>query len=148
MDHVIALPRHVAAGLLARTPAKVLAPLADRILASAGPDGLVIVRPPRVGTIVVQVREPLAGDRFILADAVATSCEVHLDQARGWGIRLGEDPRGALAQAVCEAELTRQGDLEAEIAHLLDDRRDELTRARAAEWERLRPTIVQFEEVL
>ncbi|WP_026927833.1 phosphonate C-P lyase system protein PhnG [Granulicoccus phenolivorans] len=134
--------------LLAAAPTDDLVALADRALATAPLAPLEVVRPPEVGSVLMQVREPIARTRFHLADLLVSSAEVRLAGQPGWAMRAGADLRGALAQAVCEAELARRGPLAEEIAALLDRVETAQQQARAAEWQRLQPTAVTFEEVM
>lgn len=118
--------------------------LADRCLAGTE---LTVVRGPETGTVATQVREPIAGARFLLTDVLVSSAEVTLDGTPGWGMRLGADRPAALAQAVCEAELARDGAYAAELRELCAEVATRRAVDRAAEWQRLTPTIVEFEEI-
>ncbi|GAA4283011.1 hypothetical protein GCM10022261_05420 [Brevibacterium daeguense] len=132
--------------LSAAEPAQIIA-LADTVIGSLDEDELHITRPPETGTIVAQVREPLAEQRFILGDLIASTAEVALAEVRGWAMRLGDDRHAALAQAVLDAEVLRAGPAAEEILALADQVADHRHAQRAAEWERLVPTIVEFEEI-
>lgn len=125
-----------AAGLIA---------LADECIADE-PD-LLITRPPTVGSVVTQVREPVAEQRFILADALACSAEVSLRGSLGWGMRLGSDRRAALAAAICDAEVVSVGPYASRVLDLCREGRARREAERAAEWARLAPSVVEFEEI-
>lgn len=143
--------REQAAELLALIPPTDLMDLADLVLAQAtqaGPESVAITRRPEVGSVVVLVREPVSGHRFQLTDLVVSTAEVELGGQPGWAMRPGAHPEAALAQAVCEAELARGGPLAPRIAQRCDAVETARRTARAAEWSRLAPTIVEFEEVL
>lgn len=131
--------------LLARAPVERLTPLADEAIASA--DSFTVLRAPRAGTVVAQVREPLAQERFILGDVLVTSAEVDLGGSRGWAMRVGGGPEAALAQAVLDAELAARGDLSERVLAVLAELDEKIRRERAETWERLAPTIVEFEEI-
>ena len=135
---------------LAAAAAKEVTGLADRILAAVEADGveLQVVRSPEVGAVVSQVREPLAKTRFILADVQVVQAEVDIAGYRGWAMRTGSDRQAALAAAVCEAEYLRLGPHSDRVVSLAARVRDGRERARADQWRRLVPTIVEFEEVL
>ncbi|MFC7403524.1 phosphonate C-P lyase system protein PhnG [Georgenia alba] len=143
-DH---LTREERTELLARAEAGAVVAIADRVTAGAGRDAVQVTRTPQVGTVVAQVREPLSRHRFILADVLTTQAEVSLDGHLGWALRMGEDRQAALAQAICDAEAERGGPQCAAIEDLARRTRAHLAEARAAEWARLVPTIVEFEEV-
>ncbi|OYO25069.1 phosphonate metabolism protein PhnG [Enemella dayhoffiae] len=118
--------------------------IAEACLAAAT---LEVVRGPEVGTVATQVREPVAGTRFLLTDVLVTSAEVILDGTPGWAMRMGADPEAALAQAVCEAELQRDGAYAERLRRLCTDVATTTRMERAAEWERLTATVVEFEEI-
>lgn len=132
-------------GLLARADRDLVVDLADACLVD---EQMRVVRAPEVGTVLTRVREPIAGLRFNLVDLLVTSAEVELAGEPGWGMRVGEDRAAALAQAVCDAEIARGGPRADRIRAAADQVEAALRDARAAEWERLQPTIVRFEEVL
>ncbi|GAB3701981.1 phosphonate C-P lyase system protein PhnG [Mariniluteicoccus flavus] len=124
-------------------PATLMA-VADECLATAP---LEVVRGPEVGTVATQVREPVAGTRFLLVDVLVTSAEVTLGGTPGWAMRAGADPATVLAQAVCEAELQRGGERADRLRRACADVASTARMERAAEWERLAPTVVEFEEI-
>lgn len=123
-----------------------LSRLAEACLAD-DPD-LVVTRDPEVGVVVAQVREPIAEERFILGDVMACQVEVHRRGSYGWAMRLGDDRRATLAAAVLVAEYAAGGPRAAEIVDLCELTVSEREQARTEEWERLAPSIVEFEEVL
>ncbi|MFD1718777.1 phosphonate C-P lyase system protein PhnG [Georgenia deserti] len=141
------LTREERTELLSRAGAADVVTLADRVLAGVGDDAVHLTRPPQVGIVVAQVREPLAGHRFLFIDVLTTQAELELDGHLGWAMRTGEDRRAALAQAVCDAEAARGGPHARAVEDLALATRDRLADRRAEEWERLVPTIVEFEEV-
>jgi alpha-D-ribose 1-methylphosphonate 5-triphosphate synthase subunit PhnG len=106
-----------------------------------------VTRPPTVGVVVTQARDTVAEERFIVGDVLVTQAEVQRRGQYGWSMRLGGDRLAALSGAVLAAEWLAGGPRAAEI-ELLADRTDELRRLdREAEWERLTPSIVEFEEI-
>lgn len=156
--------REALGGLLALADPERLRVLADAILAEVVPaeqdratapaqghttpaPAFQITRAPATGVLVGQVREPIASQRFIAGDLVASTAEVVLGEATGWGMRLGDDRAAALAQAVLDAEVLRGGERTADIIALALTTDEHLRAERAAEWERLTPTIVEFEEI-
>lgn len=142
------MTREEVGGLLARTEPRAVVELADDIVGALDSDAAVqITRPPQLGTVQVQVLEPLAGERFILADALACNVEVLLDGQPGFAMRLGDDTVAVTAQAICEAEYAAGRGRAADVAALCRATAERLTVDRDAEWAALRPTIVDFEEV-
>lgn len=133
------------AELLAAAERNLLLDLADRCLADT-PDPEILAGPD-VGTVVLDVREPVEAIRFQLGDVLATRCEVRHRQAQGWAMRMGDDRTAALAAAICDAEYAADGPLADEIARLCTSTAARLARDRAREWAELEPTIVTFEEL-
>jgi alpha-D-ribose 1-methylphosphonate 5-triphosphate synthase subunit PhnG len=134
------------AELLAVAAQDELVALADRCL-EAAPD-VRVIEPPTVGTVPLCVREPVAGERFILADVLASRAEVEHRGHRGWAMRLGDDVAATLAAAICDAEAASGLGLATEVDQLC--RRTEQNQADAAarEWAELARTQVQFRELL
>lgn len=130
---------------LNRAGAKELVALASRCL-NADPD-VVVTRPPTVGTVVTQVREPVAEQRFILGDVLVCGAEVTRRGRSGWAMRMGSDQLATLAAAICAAEFESDGPHAADVVALCLASRQRRRQARADEWERLAPSIVEFEEI-
>lgn len=94
------------ASLLAAADASELEQLADEILAGAartsGLAGPEVVSTP--------LRLPSnTGELVVIGHVTLTTCRIELDGVRGDGLRPGRDLVGALAAAVCDAEITRGG---------------------------------------
>lgn len=134
------------AELLALADPRDLVPLADRIVQDPDADAEILAGP-EVGSVVLDVREPVAGDRFQLGEVLVTRTEVRIGGAPGWSMRIGDDRMasvaGAVIDAACEAGLTITAEIEAllgrvELAeqHARDTRREELA-----------PTVVRFEDL-
>ncbi len=130
--------------LLARADADELAELAERCL---GRGDVALAGPVTVGTLRLQVREPVVGDRFVLTDVLACRAEVVCDGRRGWAMRLGDDRRATLAAAVCDLEAATDGPFADEVDALCRRTASRLEAARADEWRELEPTEVRFEEL-
>lgn len=104
---------------------KTLTALADEILAT-GVDVHVVSGPEAVST---PLRYPLAGTQSsttVLGHVVLTSCAVTLADHRGDGIRSGRDLEGAVAAAICDAEVERNGPLTTRVHQLCERTRQEL----------------------
>ncbi|MGL3149235.1 phosphonate C-P lyase system protein PhnG [Microbacterium sp. A82] len=108
---------------------------------------VVITRSPVVGTVVTQVREPVAEERFILGDVLVTQAEVRRRGVDGWTMRMGADRLAALAAAICATEYLADGPRSGEVVALCESTRTARETARAAEWKRLSASIVEFEEI-
>lgn len=139
------IPARISSELNQADPGDVIA-LASQCLAD-DPD-VTVTKPPQVGVVVAQVREPVAEQRFLLGDVMASQAEVRRRGVYGWAMRLGSDTLATLGAAVLAAEYTADGPRRTEIEELVDRTERLRVELRAAEWERLAPSIVEFEEVL
>jgi alpha-D-ribose 1-methylphosphonate 5-triphosphate synthase subunit PhnG len=131
--------------LLAEAEPDELRVLADACL-GGGAQVRVLVAP-EVGCVSTQVREPVAGERFLLGDVLACRAEVELAGQRGWAMRLGDDRAAVLAAAVLDAEATAARPLAADIEDLCRAVARRLVDRDEREWAELAPTIVEFEEL-
>jgi alpha-D-ribose 1-methylphosphonate 5-triphosphate synthase subunit PhnG len=141
----VTYPRERRAELLAAAEPSELVALADRCLTH--PPEPVVLAPPEVGLVVLQVREPVADERFYLGEVVVTRAEVEVDGVHGWSMRLGDDQVAALAGAVCDAEAEAVRPLADDVEALCRIVEARQTAAQAAEWAELAPTEVSFEEL-
>ena len=131
--------------LLARADSEELTLLADELIADHGRPTVTLV--PEIGLVMMQVREPVARQRFHLGEVVVTRAEVDWHGVTGWAMRIGTDRSATLAAALCDAA--------AEIDIRSQDRVDSLCaaveereRARSdREWSELLTTRVAFEEL-
>jgi alpha-D-ribose 1-methylphosphonate 5-triphosphate synthase subunit PhnG len=132
--------------LLAASAEADLVALADRCL--EGAPGTRVSLEPTVGTIPFCVREPVVGERFVLADVLATQAEVEHRGQRGWAIRLGQARAATLAAAICDAEAASGGPLAAEVDRLCRRTERRCREESVREWAELAPTEVNFRELL
>lgn len=139
------LARGVRASLLAIAERDRLIEIATMCRADADPP--IVLAPAESGTVVLQVREPVAGERFHLGEVMVSRAEVSFRGALGWCMRLGHDPEAALAAAVCDAECEAHGPHAAAIEALCHDTAERRAAASAAEWVDIAPTVVSFEEL-
>ncbi|NBO67389.1 MAG: hypothetical protein EBV40_01025 [Actinobacteria bacterium] len=90
--------------------------------------------------------------RTYLAEVVATRAEVLLHDQTGWAIRMGTDRPTALGAAILDAicevptdEFVEYVELHRSIAELCAQTIDDQAEAKAAEWNEISKTIVNFE---
>ncbi|RDI55349.1 phosphonate C-P lyase system protein PhnG [Nocardia mexicana] len=143
--NVHAYTRERVAELLGAAASSDLIELADACLGDGAE--LTVLTAPEVGTVAAQVREPIAYDRFFLGDVLACRAEVALGGARGWAVRMGDDRAATLAAAVCDAEVQAGRPHARAVLELCGRVERDRYEAELAEWDRLAPTIVQFEEL-
>lgn len=136
--------------LLGNAPAEQIVEVAESLLADEDiATAMTIVHRPEVGSVVLQIREPVADERFLLADVVVTRAEVALDGRLGWVMRAGTDRAaafaGALCDAVAETDRPEWADLRECIADLCRSVEAAVERAIDDEWAEIAPTVVEFE---
>lgn len=103
---------------LAGAPLQPLRDLADEILAT----GVTAEVTNPVTAAVAPLRLPVPdGGSFIVGHLVLTTCALTIAGVRGDGSRPGRDPDGAVAAAVCDAEVERDGPLAGRVLELIHD---------------------------
>lgn len=132
--------------LLAQGDAKPLHALAEDVLIEVG-DGLRLLIPPRVGTLMLRLREPVRGETFNAGEVLVTEAAVAIGAHRGYAMRLGRAQETTLAAAILDAaieanhpSIPRIEALLAEIASAIVDREAEV-------WRAVAPTRAVFEEM-
>ncbi len=141
----IAMTRARRCELLAAAPLQQLLETADACL--DGQPAPVLLSGPDVGTVVMTVREPVEASRFHLGDVLVTQSTVEHRSIKGWSMRMGDDRPGALAAAICDAEVEAAGHHAAAVEQLCNEVEHGQAATRAEEWHRLEPTVVRFEEM-
>jgi alpha-D-ribose 1-methylphosphonate 5-triphosphate synthase subunit PhnG len=132
------------AELLAAAARDDLVALADRITADAACQ---VDRQPEVGMVVLEVREPVAGERFHLTEVLVTEARVTVDGAPGWAMRAGDDRLATLAAAVCDGAAEAEHALAPEVEALCAATAERHAAETAQEHARVAPTAVAFEEL-
>lgn len=141
----MSMGREERCGLLAAAEPEELRELADACLADGAP--VTVVLAPEVGTVSVQVREPVAEQRFLLGDVLACRAEVEVAGQRGWAMRLGGDRAATLAAAVLDAEAAAGRPRTSTVDELCARVAQRLAVRDEREWAELAPTMVEFEEL-
>jgi alpha-D-ribose 1-methylphosphonate 5-triphosphate synthase subunit PhnG len=132
------------AELLAASDLTDLAAVAERCLEAGTPT---LVAGPEVGMVMLQVREPVARERFYLGEVLVTRAEVDLDGARGWAMVMGSGRVHALAAAVCDAEVQGNRARSGEVQALCEATARAVAEADDRERAELALTEVAFEEL-
>ena len=133
--------------ILAAARPEALHDLAEAILTEAG-DAIRVVAGPRVGTLMLRLREPVRGEVFNAGEVLVSEATVALGEHRGYAMRLGRDPETALAAAVLDVALAASHPLSTRIENLLNEVAAAAAADEAAAWEAVAPTQVAFEEML
>ncbi|MBA2497965.1 MAG: phosphonate C-P lyase system protein PhnG [Acidimicrobiia bacterium] len=117
--------------------------LAERCAAVA--PAPVVAGGPEVGSLLLAVREPVAGERFHLGDVLACRAEICVEGGAGWAVRLGDDRLATLAAAVCDAEVDAGRPHAPLVVELCERTEVALAAQHAREWDEVVPTVVAFE---
>lgn len=120
--------------------------LAEAVLDQSGA-ALMVITPPRVGMVMLRLREPVDGTLFNAGEVLVTEAQVALAEHQGYAMRLGRTPEATLAAAILDAAV--------EAAHPLTPRiLAQLARLAAAEqerqlaaWREVAATRVAFDEM-
>jgi phosphonate C-P lyase system protein PhnG len=144
-SHTTVGPRDQRVEALAIAQPDALVAAARQVLEIA--DDLNILAGPSVGVVPLIVEEPVAGDRFIAAEVLATEVRIELDGTEAWAMRLGSDTVTTLAAAVIDAAAERDV-LTAEIDELLTATRSRQQAELDERMAEVAPTEVRFEELL
>ena len=118
--------------------------LAEAVLAEGS---LVVVTPPRVGMLMLRLREPVDGEVFNAGEVLVTEAQVALDRHQGYAMRLGRQPEVTLAAAVLDAAVEAGHDLAPRILDGLAALEAADRDRRAAAWQQVAPTRVTFDEL-
>lgn len=140
------LSAEIRAELLSAATGEELTSLAERLMAE-GLEGLAVIKPPKSGLVMMQVREPVAEERFYLGEVLVTECTVGLDGALGWAMREGDDRVATLAGAVLDAVVAAAHPAAGQVAELCAQVADRRAAARSAEWDEIVATVVEFEDL-
>lgn len=118
---------------LGRADRAALEALADRILAADDSEVVVLAGPEAV-TAPIRLLVPDARATAVVGHVALTTCTVTLGGVRGDGCRTGRDLTGAVAAAVCDAEVERDGPAAGAVLDLLRTTADvhDATRAERA----------------
>jgi alpha-D-ribose 1-methylphosphonate 5-triphosphate synthase subunit PhnG len=144
---VIADTRDRRAELLAAATHDEVVPLAERLLAAGALGDPLVVHAPETGMVMLQVREPVAEERFYLGEVRVTRCTVEVAGASGWCMRGDGDRVAALAAALLDATAEAGLPEARDVAALCTRIADRTAAEDAAEWAEVAPTTVAFEEL-
>jgi alpha-D-ribose 1-methylphosphonate 5-triphosphate synthase subunit PhnG len=133
------------AGLLSRSDRETLVGLANSILDISTTTTVLVEA--EVGTIALQVRDPIENQRFKPADILVTRAAVDVDGTPGWAMRIGSDRLAAMAAAVCDAAAAGGHSLTASVDRLCEETASTVAELHAREWREVAPTIVAFDEL-
>lgn len=130
--------------VLAQGEADPLLTLAEEVLATAAVD---VVLAPRVGMLMLRLREPVQSAVYNAGEVVVTEARVACGEGQGYAMRLGWQPEATLAAAVLDAAVEAGHPLRERILALLAALRAAEAARQAAAWREVAPTRVAFEEM-
>ncbi len=122
----------------------VLTSIADQLLESTE---VQISRGPTVGLLMVRVEEPSVRLPFNFAEVTVSEAEVVTGGQRGYAMVMGRAPAKALAGAIIDGALEAGHPDSDQIELVLRSALASESERIAAEWARVAPTTVKFEEM-
>ncbi len=137
--------------IMAQGPREPLVALVDRLLEEEGDEKgegrLEIIKEPKAAVLMVRARDTAQGEIFNFGEALVTEAEVRFYGQTGYMLILGDDQMHALAGAICDAALEAghrgRGAILETLAAMQRFQREQV----AAEWARVAPTTVAFDEM-
>lgn len=120
--------------------------LAEQVLEDAG-EAVTVITPPRVGMVMLRLREPVDGTVYNAGEVLVTEAQVKLDQSQGYAMRLGRAPEVTLAAAVLDAAVEARHALAPDILAQLATLRDAEQTRQLAAWHEVATTRVVFDEM-
>ncbi len=136
--------------IMAQGPREPLVALVDRLLQEDSEEGkgyLEIIKEPKAAVLMVRARDTARGEIFNFGEALVTEAEVRFYGQIGYMLILGDDQMHALAGAICDAAL-EAGHLDSHaILETLATMQRFQQKQVAAEWARVAPTTVAFDEM-
>ncbi len=117
---------------------------ADAVLAR---HAVTVLRPPTGGAVMMRAFETAEGSVFNLGEVSVTEAEVEIAGRRGYAMVMGFAPEHALAGAVIDAALEARVEQSDALGAVLRAAVAERAERMAAEWRRLAPTLVSFDEI-
>jgi alpha-D-ribose 1-methylphosphonate 5-triphosphate synthase subunit PhnG len=130
--------------IMAQGTAEPLLALAEAVLADTP---VTVVTPPRVGMLMLRLREPVVGEVFNAGEVLVTEAQVMLGAHQGYALRLGREPAATLAAAVLDAAVEADHPLTPRILDGLRELAAAEGERQAAAWREVAPTRVAFEEM-
>jgi alpha-D-ribose 1-methylphosphonate 5-triphosphate synthase subunit PhnG len=130
--------------VLAQAPAAAMLELAEAVLAEAD---IVVTTAPRVGMVMLRLREPVDGAVFNAGEVLVTEAQVAWGDHRGYALRLGREPEAALAAAVLDVAVEAGHPLTPTLLAALTDMASAEQARQAMLWQAVAPTRVSFEEM-
>ena len=118
--------------------------LAEAVLAGTE---VSIVTPPRVGTLLLRLREPVDGKLFNAGELLVTEAQVGIGPHLGYAMRLGRAPEATLAAAVLDAAVEANHPLTPYVLAQLECLLEAETARQRAAWQAVAPTRVSFDEM-
>jgi alpha-D-ribose 1-methylphosphonate 5-triphosphate synthase subunit PhnG len=120
--------------------------LAEAVLDGAG-GALTLVTPPRVGMVMLRLREPVDGTIFNAGEVLVTEAQVALDEHQGYAMRLGRAPEATLAAAILDAAVESEHPLTPRILEQLGQLATAEQERQLAAWREVAATRVAFDEM-
>ncbi len=137
--------------IMAQGPREPLVALVDRLLEQEGSEEgegqLEIMKEPKAAVLMVRARDTARGEIFNFGEVLVTEAEVRFYGQTGYMLILGDDQMHALAGAICDAALEAGHPDRPAILETLTTMQRYQQEQVAAEWSRVAPTVVAFDEM-
>ena len=88
-----------------------LTELAETVLTAYPMNTVTLLSGPRQGLVMLRMQESVADSDFNAGEILVTEVRLELDGSFGFGMVLGDNPRRALAIALVDAALRKNGEL-------------------------------------
>jgi alpha-D-ribose 1-methylphosphonate 5-triphosphate synthase subunit PhnG len=129
--------------VMANCPAEAAYELGARV-AEEYPGAVKLLTGPRLGLVMLSVRESVAESTFYAGELLVTEVTLDLAGGYGFGMVVGNDPRRALAAALVDAALGANGDLAALLRHDLNDLAARIAEGQRQAFRAVAATKVEF----
>jgi alpha-D-ribose 1-methylphosphonate 5-triphosphate synthase subunit PhnG len=131
--------------IMAAGPAEPLIAMADRLLEQN--NSIEIIKEPRPAVMMLRARDTAQGQIFNLGEAIVTEAQVNYCGETGYLLVMGDNQLHALAGAMCDAAVEGNHPLSGDVLETLVLLTHLQKEQAAAEWNRIAPTAVNFDEM-
>jgi phosphonate C-P lyase system protein PhnG len=119
-------------------------PLRELVMKLEASYQVTVSRPPSVCLAMIPAEDSLEKQKFFLGEALATECEVLVDQQPGYGLCLGDEPVRTYSMAVIDAFVHGGSPIPAKVEAFLQHQQAVLARRQQEEFNLILQTQVDF----
>lgn len=114
------------------------------LVAQHGQRQIQLLTGPRLGLVMLNVRESVAQRQFYAGEILVTEVTLELDGQFGFGMVIGDDPRRALAAGLVDAALQHEDALAGQLRAALHDMAARITQQQQQEYRTVATSKVDF----